>query len=405
MSTISVITISGLNLYTKTLLESDSRLKNLWIRGEISNLTDHYRSGHIYLTLKDERCAVKAVMFAGNAAKLSFRPQDGMKVLVRGRVTLYDVTGSYQVVIEEMQPDGIGALSLAFEQLKSRLQKEGLFDTDHKKPLPPYPRRIGVITSPTGAAVQDICRILKRRYPLGEILLYPVTVQGTYAAAELTAAVRAFEAGDEADVIIIGRGGGSMEELWAFNDEALARAIYDCHIPIISAVGHETDFTICDFVADVRASTPSAGAELVSPEMDSMIAQVLYERQRLTETMHKRLSREKERLNRLQNARVLRSPQEMIQYPKMRLDMLSRRLSAAYTHRLATEKQHFTALHAKLEALSPLKVLARGYAIAQKNQQLIHSVHETAVGDTITVTLSDGTLSATVTDRKEYPHG
>lgn len=401
----NVITISSLNLFVKTLLDSDGRLKNIWLRGEISNLTDHYRSGHIYLTLKDERCAVKAVMFANNASRLTFHPQDGMKVLVRGRVTLYDVTGSYQVNIEEMQPDGVGALSVAFEQLKARLRQEGLFDEAHKQPLPDHPKRIGVITSPTGAAVQDIQRILKRRYPIGEIVLLPVTVQGDRAAAELTEAVNTFDRSGNVDVIIIGRGGGSMEDLWAFNDEQLARAVYACRIPIISAVGHETDFTICDFVADVRASTPSAGAELAAPEMSGMIEQLSLLQDRLIETMNDRLQQEKARWQRLRESRVLRSPQELIHYQRMRLDMLSRRMTTAYHHQLSAQKERFAGISAKLEALSPLKVLSRGYTITRRKKKVLRSVQDAAVGDQITVTLQDGMLVANVTERKENLDG
>ena len=253
----NVLTVSGLNMYVRMLLESDKNLKGLWLQGEISNLTLHRGSGHIYMTLKDEKAAIKAVMFANSARTLKFRPEEGMKVLVCGRVSLYDASGSYQLYVDSMQPYGDGALSLAFEQLKRKLRQEGLFDEQHKKPLPAFPMRIGVITSPTGAALQDILRILKRRYPIAEVVLCPVLVQGENAAAQLTRAVRYFSRNKLADVIIIGRGGGSAEDLWAFNDEKLARAVYECEVPIVSAVGHETDFTICDFVSDVRASTPS----------------------------------------------------------------------------------------------------------------------------------------------------
>ncbi len=401
----NVVTVSGLNLYVKMLLESDRRLKNIWLKGEISNLTNHYRSGHIYLTLKDERSAVKAVMFAGHAARLQFRPQNGMKVLVRGNITLYEATGSYQISIEEMKPDGAGALNLAFEQLKARLQSEGLFDQAHKKPLPRYPRRIGVITSPTGAAVQDIMRILKRRYPLGEVIMCPVMVQGGNAAAELTEAVRKFDRLACADVIIIGRGGGSAEDLWAFNDEALAYAVYECRIPVVSAVGHETDFTICDFVSDVRASTPSAGAELVSPDIDTLRADVSFYDERLREAIQSRLLQEKTRLHRLQNTRVLRSPQDLTDYRKMKLQMLSNRLTAGFSQCCAKEQKRFTAVSAKLEILSPLKVLARGYAIAKKEEQIICSVRQAKAGDSITVVLQDGTLTGKVTERNENLRG
>jgi len=399
------LTVSGLNLYVRMMLESDSRLRSVRLKGEISNLTDHYRSGHIYLTLKDERCAVKAVMFASNASRLRFRPKDGMKVIVTGRVTLYDVTGSYQLVIEEMLPEGIGELTIAFEQLKEKLRKEGLFDEAHKKPLPLYPKRIGVITSPTGAAVQDICRILKRRYPIGEIIMYPVMVQGDSAAAQLTKAVRDFDKSGCADVMIIGRGGGAIEDLWAFNDEELARAIYACRIPVVSAVGHETDYTICDFVADVRASTPSAGAELVSPELTALLSETLYYRRRMSEIMEKRIQQEQQRLSSLKGAKVLRSPKELIHYRRMRLDMLSNSMQSAYGQMIAGFQSRLSSAGAKLDALSPLKVLGRGYAIVRREKRIIRSVQETAPGDAIEITLQDGVLKGTVIGRKEKDNG
>ncbi len=396
------LTVSQLNFYVKTILESDSRLKTVYLKGEISNLTDHYRSGHIYLTLKDEKCAIKAVMFSGSAKYLKFKPEDGMKVIVRGRVSLYDVSGAYQFYIDDMQPDGVGALNLAFEQLKKKLSAEGLFAEEHKQPLPSFPKRIGVITSPTGAAVQDICRILKRRYPIGEIVMCPVLVQGEGAALQLTEAVRKMNDLQCADVIIIGRGGGSIEDLWAFNDETLARTIYQSAIPIVSAVGHETDYTICDFVADVRASTPSAGAELVSPEMESLQTAVLYYRNQIQIKMQQRLDNEKSRLNALARSKVLSSPMEQINTRRMKLDFLSQSVKYAYGTRLSTEKKHFAELNSKLDTLSPLKVLGRGYAMVSKDNKIVRSVAAVNNGDELNLMMSDGTVRCTVTERSQH---
>ena len=396
-----ILTVSGLNMYVRSLLDADKNLQTVFLKGEISNLTDHYRSGHIYLTLKDEKAAIKAVMFSGNAGRLRFRPKDGMKVLVRGRVSVYDVTGTYQLYIDDMQPDGIGALNLAFEQLKKKLLAEGLFDEAHKKTPPHFPDRIGVITSPTGAAVQDILRILQRRYPAAEIIMCPVTVQGENAAKELTEAVERFDKAQCADVIIIGRGGGSIEDLWAFNDEALARAIYKCRIPVVSAVGHETDFTICDFVADLRASTPSAGAELVSPEIGELTAAFLYYRKTVIEEMNGRLQKERERLLHLKNSRALRSPQEIIHFRRMKLDLLCGSLKASFSSRLAQKKNSLVEAAAKLDSLSPLKVLARGYAIARKDSSVVRSVNDVVKDDKIEIILHDGRLDCTVCGRKE----
>ena len=257
-----VLSVSQINFFIKSLIEGDGRMRDIYARGEISNFTDHYRSGHLYFSLKDEKSVLKAVMFSSAARRLRFCPKEGMRVIVRGRVAVYEPGGQYQFYVEEMQPDGVGALSLAFEQLKEKLAAEGLFAEEHKRPIPPFPARIGVITSPTGAAVQDIRNILSRRWPAAEIVFCPVLVQGEDAAAQLTAAVKLMNAQKAADVIIIGRGGGSAEDLAAFNDETLARAVFASKIPVISAVGHETDFTICDFVADLRAPTPSAAESL-----------------------------------------------------------------------------------------------------------------------------------------------
>lgn len=398
MNNVNILTISQLNFYVKSLLESDNNLRSVFIRGEISNLTDHYKSGHIYLTLKDDKCALKAVMFSGNARYLKFRPENGMSVLVRGRVSLYDATGTYQLYIDDMQPDGIGTLNLAFEKLKKKLLQEGIFDKEHKKPLPEFPKRIGVITSPTGAAVQDIFRILKRRYPIGEVIMYPVLVQGESAAVQLIEAVRKFNRLKCADVIIIGRGGGSIEDLWAFNDEGLAREIYSSEIPIVSAVGHETDFTICDFAADVRASTPSAAAEIVTPEKDEMLGAVLFYRERIKKIMSKRLDEEKRRVLALSNSRVLRAPSDIVKYRSIKLDMLTSSLKNAYVRDISLHKSKLSALSAGLDMLSPLKVLSRGYSAALKNDKIIVSKNDVVSGDKIELILSDGRIGCTVDD-------
>ena len=394
----TVLTVSQLNKYVKSLLESDGKLKYIYLKGEISNLTIHY-TGHIYFSLKDEnQCTIKAVMFANKASYLKFTPQSGMKVILRGSVTLYEKTGSYQINADEMYPDGAGALNLAYEQLKAKLQNEGLFDISHKKPLPKFPEKIGVITSPTGAAVQDIFRILGRRYPIGEIIMCPVLVQGENAAVDLTNAVKKFNALQCADVIIIGRGGGSVEDLWAFNDESLARAIYECEIPIVSAVGHETDFTICDFAADVRASTPSAAAELVSSVTnENMLSDIHNFMNDIYYSMQRRIHNEYQRYERAANARAFKNPHDIIKNRQMKLDVLHEKLKGSYSKKLSAEKERFAELAAKLDTLSPLKILSRGYSVTKKDGHIINSVLQVNPNDKIEVVLSDGSMECTVT--------
>lgn len=396
----TILTVSQLNFYIKSVFDSDDNLHSVLLSGEISNFTDHYSSGHLYMSLKDDKSVIKAVMFAGKASRLRFRPENGMKVLVRGSVSVYDKSGQYQVYIDDMQPDGAGALSVAFEQLKRRLAASGIFAPEHKKPIPAHPARIGVITSPTGAAVQDILRILKRRYPIGEVVFCPVQVQGESAAGQLTEAVRRFDRLMCADVIIIGRGGGSAEDLWAFNDEQLARAIYDCRIPIVSGVGHETDFTICDFAADARASTPSAAAELVTPEEGALEAETDYYRDKLKGLIRSRLSNERLRLDSLARARVLRSPDEMINIRKMQLDQLSSLLCRSYSGLVSEKRSRIAALSSKLDALSPLRVLSRGYAVAVKDGHAVSSVEELRINDSLTLRFSDGSAECSITERK-----
>ncbi len=397
-----VISIGQLNRYVKTVLESDGNLAAVYIGGEISNFTHHYKSGHLYLSLKDDTALVKAVMFRGHASKLTFEPADGMKVIVRARVSLYEATGSFQIYIEEMQPDGVGALQMAFEQLKKRLAAEGLFDDSRKKSLPPYPSRVGVITSPTGAAVRDIFNVLGRRYPLAKVVFCPVLVQGEGAAASIASAIERFNTQQAADVLIVGRGGGSIEDLWAFNEEEVARAVAASVIPVISAVGHETDFTICDFVADLRAPTPSAAAELSVPDCGRLQSMVYALRDRLIVGLRARLDMSVRALELIRSKRCLSEPQYYIEEQAMRLDMLTRRFASAAQRSLAVADRRLATEASKLDALSPLKVLGRGYAIGYTaDGQALDSVYGVAVGDTVKWTLSDGCLDCTVNSIQE----
>lgn len=395
----AVLTVSQLNFYIKTIFDDDDKLRSVYLKAEISNFTDHYRTGHLYMSLKDEKSAIKAVMFANSASRLRFRPEDGMRVLVRGYVSVYSVTGQYQFYIEDMQPDGVGALSLAFEQLKKKLSEEGLFDSSHKKPLPEYPSRIGVITSPTGAAIQDICRILARRYPIGEIIMCPVLVQGENAAIQLTQAVRRFNRLRCADVIIIGRGGGSMEDLWAFNDEELARAIYECSIPVVSGVGHETDFTICDFVSDVRASTPSAAAELVSPEEDEILEKIKFFRNKLSDEMNMLLKHSKDKLDSIASSKLLTDRMEFIRNKQMRLDMLSLSIMSSFKQYISEKSNALGAVSSKLDAMSPLKVMSRGYTVVIRDNKAISTAKDIHMGDNIEIMFADGKAKCTVNER------
>ncbi len=392
-----VISIGQLNRYVKSVLEADGNLAAVYISGEISNFTHHYKSGHLYMSLKDETAVVKAVMFRGHASKLTFEPENGMKVIVRARVSLYEATGSFQIYLEEMQPDGVGALQIAFEQLKKRLAAEGLFDENRKKALPPYPTRVGVITSPTGAAVRDIFNVLGRRFPLARVVFCPVLVQGEGAAASVAGAIERFNTLGASDVLIVGRGGGSIEDLWAFNEEKAARAVAASTIPIISAVGHETDFTICDFVADLRAPTPSAAAELAVPDRQRLLATVNNACGRLLGGVRSRLDAAAHDLSIIRNKRCLSAPQYYTEEQGMRLDMLTRRFAAAARQTLSHADRRLASGASKLDALSPLKVLGRGYAISYTaDGQVVDSIHHTQVGDTLRLRLTDGTLHCAV---------
>lgn len=390
-----VISVSQLNRYVKSLLEGDANLAAVYIGGEISNFTNHYKSGHLYMSLKDEGALVKAVMFRAYASRLAFTPENGMKVIVRARVSLYEKDGAFQIYIEEMQPDGVGALQIAFEQLKKKLAAEGLFETSRKKPLPRYPARVGVITSPTGAAVRDIFNVLGRRFPLARVVFTPVLVQGEGAPAQLVAALRSFNETDAADVLIIGRGGGSIEELWAFNDETVARAVAASRIPVISAVGHETDFTICDFVADLRAPTPSAAAELAVPDQHQLAARLTQLYGALRQSALHRVQVESTRLAAIREKRCLATPLFYVEEQGMRLDYFVRRFAAAAQVQTSRAEGRLSAAAGKLDALSPLKVLSRGYSIVYKDGEVQHSAQDIRPGDKLSLRLSDGRVECT----------
>lgn len=398
----TTLTVSQVNFFVKSLLESDGRLSDILVTGEISNFTDHYRSGHLYFSLKDEKSVLKAVMFAGSAKRLKFRPSDGMKVIVRGRISVYEPSGQYQMYAEEMQPDGLGALSIAYEQLKARLAQEGLFDEQRKRPLPQYPKRIGVITSPTGTAVRDILQITARRWPLAEIIFCPVLVQGEGAPAQLTEAVREMNRKNACDVILLGRGGGSLEDLWAFNDEELARAVAASRIPVVSAVGHETDYTICDFAADLRAPTPSAAAELATPELREERERLRAYHDWFLENAEKLIEACRQSVDRLAQDSPLGDPARFLEAQKQRLGILFGRMLSEMDDRLSDRRQALSLAAGRLDALSPLKVLARGYSLAtdQRGKPLTQAA-ELSPGDRVFLQFAQGKASAEILETEE----
>lgn len=399
---VPTLTVSQLNFFIKSLIESDGRLNDVFISGEISNFTDHYRSGHLYFSLKDDKSVIKAVMFSASAKRLKFSPADGMRVIIRGRVSVYEPSGQYQLYAEDMQPDGIGALSMAYEQLKERLEQEGLFAPELKKPLPRYPRKIGVITSPTGAAVRDILQITERRWPLAEIILAPVTVQGETAPAQLISALNAMNAKNACDVIIIGRGGGSLEDLWAFNDEGVARAVYASQIPVISAVGHETDFTICDFAADLRAPTPSAAAELATPDITDELRQLLSYNRFFTAEVKETVNYLRQSVDILLQSSPLKAPEQLLSAHKQSLAKLFGQLILAASGTIELHKQQLSLFSGKLDSLSPLKVLARGYSVVTgESGTAIKSAAQLLKGDKVTLRFSDGSMNAEILERTE----
>ena len=394
--------VTQLNEYVRMLLDGNAVLSDIWIKGEISNFTNQYRTGHMYFSVKDAGATVRVVMFRSHAARLGFEPADGMKVVLHGRVSAYVQGGQYQFYADHMQADGFGNLFLAFEQTKARLAAEGLFAEDRKKPIPSLPHRVGIITSPTGAAIRDIINVTGRRYPQGELLIFPSLVQGEQAAAYLAGGIRYFNRAANVDVIIIGRGGGSIEDLWAFNDEGLAREIAASSIPVISAVGHETDFTICDFVADLRAPTPSAAAELVFPDRAALKSDLQAKLSKIDALVRSDVAAKREKLNLLASSRAMRAPAAVIADKQMRIDDLSVRMHNAMDKLMQSHARELAANAARLEALSPLAVLSRGYAVTYREDgEVVTSVEPIKKGQSITVRYKDGSVDAQVTQIKK----
>ena len=391
-----IYSVSELTQYIKDLIESDDGLAAVYVAGEISNLKYH-TSGHIYFTLKDDRSVLRGVMFRAAAAKLPFTLSDGMRVIAAGRISVFAGVGQHQLYAESFQPDGIGALYLAFEQLKEKLSKEGLFDPARKKPLPPYPRRIALITSPTGAAVRDMLRILRHRYPIARIRIVPVLVQGPDAPGEIVQALEFANRFQIADLIIAGRGGGSLEDLWAFNDEGVARAICASQIPVISAVGHEPDVTISDFAADLRAATPSNAAELAVPDMTELLASLSGTQAYLVRAAQATIDRKREVFRTLSASRVLQNPKNVIEDRRMSLLHMTDRLNAAMQVSLSRKREAFVKETARLDAMSPLKVLSRGYAFAQDERgAVVTDAAALQPGDRLNLTLLHGRADVTV---------
>ncbi len=392
-----IITVSQLNEYIKAVIEGQPVLRSLFVKGEISNFTNHYKTGHFYFTLKDENSLIRCIMFKGFAEKLKFVPENGMKIILHGKVSAYPKDGQYQLYADNMEPDGIGALYIAYEQLKAKLEKEGLFSPMYKKPLPKIPKRVGIITSPTGAAIRDIINILGRRFPYAEGILYPALVQGDGAPVQLIAGMKYFNSANNVDVIIIGRGGGSIEDLWAFNDEGLAREIFASKIPVISAVGHETDFTICDFVADRRAPTPSAAAELAVPETMELKQKILNIIGRMDMLIMHNIKNNRQKLNELAGKRVLNTPDYIVDDRRVQLMNLDARMENGMKYSLSLKKEVFARYTSKLEALNPMSVISRGYsAVFSDDGQLIKSVDQVDVGDVLNFKTVDGSVSAEV---------
>ena len=396
-----VISVTQINEYIRAQMDADPLLGNLAIRGEISNYK-MYPSGHHYFTLKDEGGALRCVMFKGNAIRLRFRPENGMKVIAMGKISVFPRDGAYQLYCTALSLDGVGDLHVAFEQLKAKLAAQGLFDPAHKKPIPKYPQTIGIVTSSAGAAVHDMLRILRKRYPLCKVLLLPVRVQGVEAPPEIAGAIRYANHFRLADLLIVGRGGGSIEDLWAFNDERVAYAIYESQIPIISAVGHEPDVTISDYVADLRAATPSNGAELAVPDQDALRQTLDAMSGAMASSLNRQVKAARQHLQVLSASPALQSPTGYLDQKRKNVEMLKNRLVSAQIQGTDRKKRRYIEMAAKLDAMSPLKVLTRGYAMAQtESGDVLKSVTQVQPGDTITVHLSDGRIDAAVTDRKE----
>jgi exodeoxyribonuclease VII large subunit len=441
MTQIRYITVTALTKYIKKKFDVDPHLQDIWIKGELSNVKIHSR-GHMYFTVKDEHAKIQAVMFAGFNRSLNFTPEDGMKVLLRGEITVYEPSGNYQIYVKEMQPDGIGNLYLAFEELKRKLEAEGLFAAEIKKPIPKYPKFVGVITSPTGAAIRDIITTIKRRYPVATVILIPALVQGIHAAPSIAKAIKTANELGYIDVLIVGRGGGSIEELWAFNEEIVAREIFRSQVPIISAVGHETDYTIADFVADLRAPTPTGAAELAVPHLTELLEKVTDKQTRLLRAMKTKLTNEKDRLNQIKKSYAFKYPKNLYVQKEQELDKMMERLEKQgkfvkerkreqwknlsellkrnhplkqyqkaeerfktivkslekeMNQRLKEKQMAFQSIISKLDALSPLKIMERGYGLVyNQSQQLVKSVEQVQPGEFVTVNLKDGHLDCQI---------
>lgn len=392
-----ILTVTQLNSYAKSVIEQDVNLNNVFVVGEISNFVDHYRSGHLYMSIKDNQSVISAVMFAGNASRLKFRPENGMSVIIRGRVSIYERDGRYQLYIDDMQPDGVGALAVAFEQMKEKLSKAGLFNSEHKLRIPEFPEKIGVISSPTGAAVQDVLNVLGRRFPMAEIVFAGVQVQGDSAAPTIIDAIQKLNKTD-VDTIIIARGGGSAEDLWPFNDEKLAYAIYNSDIPIISGVGHETDFTICDFVSDLRAPTPSAAAELAVPDAREQKYYISSLKVALDNSIENNIKDKQYNLEQLTKTPVLKNPEKIIENCELYLDSLVSKINNSFKDIYTKHSSDFAMICSKLESLSPLKVLARGYSITKINDKIITDVKDLSIGDSVSLQFANGSVNAEITE-------
>lgn len=397
----NVLSITQLNEYIRGRMDADPLLAQVAVRGEISNYK-LYPSGHHYFTLKDETSALKCVLFKGNATRLRFRPENGMKIIAMGKVSVFPRDGAYQLYCSALAMDGVGDLYAAFEQLKQKLAAQGLFDPAHKKPLPKFPGTIGIITSSAGAAVHDMLRILRKRYPLSQVRLLPVRVQGAEAPGEIAAAIRYANHYQLADLLIVGRGGGSIEDLWAFNDERVAYAIYESQIPVISAVGHEPDVTISDFVADLRAATPSNAAELAVPDQDALRQNLDAMASAMATAFARQLKAAKQHLTMLSRSPALQSPTGYIEQREKNLELLKNRLISAQNRNITQKNQRYIAAVSKLDAMSPLKVLTRGYSMAQTDTgTVIRSVSQVELGERIRISFSDGSISATVMNKEE----
>ena len=393
----SILTVTQLNRYVKSLLEGDFRLRDMLVRGEISNFTDHYKSGHFYFTLKEGNCAIKAVMFASYAGNLPFRPENGMAVIIRGSVSLYERDGSYQLYCYDMQPEGKGGLQLAYEQLLAKLKGEGLFDEERKRPLPKYPEKIGLITSDTGAALHDMLNILSRRYPPAGLILYPALVQGKDAPKSLIKALDYFNRNDSCDVIIIGRGGGSLEDLWAFNDEQLVRAVAASKIPVISAVGHETDVTLCDFAADLRAPTPSAAAELAVPDGAALLNRLNQKEQELSNLIQYKLFAARQYFDSVMNREALKNSQFYLNGRRQELENLQSAIETDMNHRMKSLQDKLAAVSAQIALQNPWNQLQKGWTITEHaDGKRISSVENAKVGDSIVTIVADGKITSIV---------